>query len=83
MVNKFSSWFIVGVSFYSKAQVAASAANKLKFQDAECYQLLYKEGLEMLYFLIEPYMSKVIYQIQSGDNNQKKIADALYELLKK
>ncbi len=83
MVNKFASWFITGTTIYSKAQLAASAANKLKFQDPVYYQLLYKENLEMLYYTIEPYMSKIIYQIQSGDNNQEKIADALYEILEK
>ncbi|MFE8146908.1 hypothetical protein RBA69_06690 [Brenneria goodwinii] len=82
-VNRFTSWFITGATVYSKAQLAASAANKLKFQDPEYYQLLYKENLEMLYYTIEPYMSKIIYQIQSGDNNPEKIADALYEILKK
>lgn len=37
----------------------------------------------MLYFLIEPQMSEIIYQVKSGDNNEEKIADALYEILKK
>ena len=36
----------------------------------------------MLYFLIEPSMSKIIYQVNSGDNNEEKIADALYEVLR-
>ena len=37
----------------------------------------------MLYFLIEPQMSQIIYQINSGDNNEEKIANALYEILNK
>ena len=37
----------------------------------------------MLYFLIEPQMTQIIYQVNSGDNNQGKIADALYEILNK
>ncbi|QRG77271.1 hypothetical protein [Citrobacter sp. R56] len=83
MVNKFASWFISGASIYGNAQLAASAANKLKFQDSEYYNLLYKENLEMLYFTIEPFMTKIIYQIESGDNRPEIIADALYEILKK
>jgi len=83
MVNRFASWFITGASMYGKAQLAASAANKLKFQDPEYYQLLYKENLEMLYYTIEPFMTKIIYQIQSGDNRPEIIGDALYEILKK
>ncbi|MDK6769615.1 hypothetical protein QP380_30465, partial [Klebsiella aerogenes] len=62
---------------------AASAANRLKFQDPAYYQALYKENIEMLYFLIEPQMSEIIYQINSGDNNEEKIGDALYEILRK
>jgi len=37
----------------------------------------------MLYFVIEPQMTKVIYQVESGGNNEAIIADALYELLKR
>lgn len=83
MVNNMSMWFVKGAAMYSKIQIAALAANKLKFQDAAYYQSLYREKLEMLYFLIEPQMSKVIYQVESGGNNEKVIADALYEMLKR
>lgn len=77
LVNSFSA------TLYAKAQIAASAANRLKFQDPAYYQALYKENIEMLYFLIEPQMSEIIYQINSGDNNEEKIGDALYEILRK
>lgn len=60
-----------------------AAVNRLRFQDLEYYHLLYKENLEMLYFIIEPHMKKIIYQIQSGDNKPEVIGDALYEILKK
>ena len=59
------------------------AANKLKFQDSAYYQALYQQDLEMLYFLIEPQMTKIIYQVESGGNNEEIIGDALYELLKR
>ena len=52
--------YVNGAIIYSKAQVAALAANKLKFQDSEYYQALYQQNLEMLYFLIEPQMTKII-----------------------
>ncbi|EPC4043951.1 hypothetical protein ACRZPF_004805 [Enterobacter mori] len=83
LVNSFSTWFVNGATLYSKAQVAASAANRLKFQDPQYYQALYKENIEMLYFLIEPQMSEIIYQVNSGDNNAQVIGDALYEMLRK
>lgn len=83
LVNSFSTWFVNGATLYSKAQVAASAANRLKFQDSQYYQALYKENIEMLYFLIEPQMSEIIYQVNSGDNNAQVIGDALYEILRK
>jgi hypothetical protein len=75
--------YVNGAIIYSKAQVAALAANKLKFQDSEYYQALYQQNLEMLYFLIEPQMTKIIYQVESGGNNEEIIGDALYELLKR
>lgn len=83
LVNSFSTWFVNGATLYSKAQIAASAANRLKFQDPQYYQALYKENIEMLYFLIEPQMSEIIYQVNSGDNNEQVIGDALYEILRK
>ena len=83
LVNSFTTWFVNGATLYSKAQVAASAANRLKFQDPQYYQALYKENIEMLYFLIEPQMSEIIYQVNSGDNNEQVIGDALYEILRK
>lgn len=83
MVSSLSSMFINGAVVYSRAQISAMAANKLKFMDSAYYQALYKENLEMLYFLIEPQMTKIIYQIESGGNNEEVIGDALYELLKK
>lgn len=83
LVNSFSTWFVNGATLYSKAQVAASAANRLKFQDPQYYQALYKENIEMLDFLIEPQMSEIIYQVNSGDNNAQVIGDALYEILRK
>lgn len=82
-VNEMSTWFVKATALYAKAQMAALAANKLKFQDAEYYQLLYREKLEMLYFLIEPQMSKIIHEVESGRNNEEVIGDALYEILKR
>lgn len=75
--------YVNGAIIYSKAQVAALAANKLKFQDSAYYRALYQQNLEMLYFLIEPQMTKIIYQIESGGNNEEIIGDALYELLRR
>ena len=83
LVNSFSTWFVNGATLYANAQIAASAANRLKFQDPLYYHSLCRENLEMLYFLIEPQMTQIIYQVNSADNNQGKIADALYEVMNK
>ncbi|MCL9650142.1 hypothetical protein L2172_06820 [Pantoea agglomerans] len=83
LVNSFSTWFVNGATLYANAQIAASAANRLKFQDPLYYHSLCRENLEMLYFLIEPQMTQIIYQVNSGDNNQGEIADALYEIMNK
>lgn len=53
LINSFSAWFVNGTTLYSKAQIAALAANRLKYQDPAYYHLLRKENIEMLYFLIE------------------------------
>lgn len=82
-VNEMSSWIVKVATIYSKVQVAALAANKLKFQDAAYYQILFRGKIEMLYFIIEPQMSKIIYEVESGGNNTEVIGDALYEMLKK
>jgi hypothetical protein len=37
----------------------------------------------MLYFLIEPQMSKVIYEVESGGNNEEVIGNVLYGMLKR
>ncbi|WP_238929184.1 hypothetical protein [Citrobacter sp. R56] len=82
MVNNMSTWFVKGAAMYSKIQIEALAANRLKLQDAAYYQSLRNEKPEMLYFLIEPQMSTVIYQVESGGNNEKVVADVLYEMHK-
>lgn len=83
MVSKFSSWFLTATGFYAKAQVASLAARKLKIMDDDYFNDLYANNLEMLYFLIEPSMSQIIYQVNSGDNKADIIADALYKILRK
>ncbi|RLM02044.1 hypothetical protein BIY27_26110 [Gibbsiella quercinecans] len=69
IVNNFSSWFVTGTSLYANAKIASDASRKLIFQDSDYYHALYRENIEMLYFLIEPQMSKIIYQINSGSNH--------------
>ncbi|MFW0765385.1 hypothetical protein ACN0IV_05990 [Trabulsiella odontotermitis] len=80
-VHSFVAAFVTASVFAAKLEIASLAVHKLKIQDDEYYQLLYNERIEMLYFLIEPSMSKIIYQIQSSDNNEDVIANALYKIL--
>lgn len=81
MVRYFSLGLVSPAVAASRLEKASLAVHKLQIQDYDYYQALYNENIEMLYVLIEPSMSKIIYQIQSSDNNEDVIADALYNIL--
>jgi len=55
---KFSTIAVTLTSWYAYVQKAADAANKIKQQDYIYYHMLYAEKLEMLYFLIDPIISR-------------------------
>lgn len=64
---------------YGYVQEAADAANRLKQLNTMYYSALYAEKLEMMYFLIEPVISKnpPLRQILSSDDE---IADAIMRI---
>ncbi|HFV9242547.1 TPA: hypothetical protein ACIAIH_001449 [Enterobacter bugandensis] len=56
-----AGWVIGGVNIYGLVQRAAESADKLKNFCPLFYNALYIEGLEMMYFLIEPIILKSGY----------------------
>lgn len=64
-------------------QTAALSARKLQFSDPNYYSALYKENLELLYFMIEPEMKKILYLTNSGSNNEEEIIFLMNKILTK
>lgn len=54
-------WVIRGLNIYGIVQRAADSADNLKNFCPIFYYALYREGLEMMYFLIEPMIMKSGY----------------------
>lgn len=83
MIDRASLYSVTVLKFYAKIQIAATAAQHLKFTDPEYYFDLYQQKLEMLYYLIEPEMSKIIYLNKSGSTNDEQILVLVERLLTK
>ncbi|MBH2758659.1 hypothetical protein [Serratia ureilytica] len=83
IINKSSLVAVSVLSFYGKMQTAALSARKLQFSDPNYYSALYKENLELLYFMIEPEMKKIIYLTNSGSNNEEEIIFLMNKILTK
>lgn len=58
LVSKRASRGIAAVGIYGVVQKAADSAHSLYIQYPAYYAALYEQGLEMLYFLIEPVFKK-------------------------
>ncbi|WP_255249162.1 hypothetical protein [Enterobacter hormaechei] len=54
-------WIVGGLNIYGIVQRAAESADNLKNFCPLFYNALYMEGLEMMYFLIEPIIMKSGY----------------------
>jgi hypothetical protein len=61
LIGKTSTISILALSAYGIVQEAADAANRLKNSANFYYQLLYRQRLEMMYFLIEPAFKRISY----------------------
>ncbi|RLM13247.1 hypothetical protein BIY31_01135 [Gibbsiella quercinecans] len=83
IINKSSLVAVNVLSFYGKMQKAALSARRLEFTDPSYYFELYKENLELLYFMIEPEMSKIIYLTRSGSSNEDEIIFLINKMLVK
>lgn len=78
---KFSAIAVTLTSWYAYVQKAADAANKLKQENIIYYHMLYAEKLEMLYFLIDPIISRnpPLKRIRSSDDE---IVSAIMRIIK-
>lgn len=83
VIDRTSLYSITVLKFYGKIQIAATAAQNLRFADAEYYFDLYQQNLEMLYYLIEPEMKKIIYLNKSGSTNEEEIMELVERMLVK
>lgn len=81
-ITKSMGTVIGAVSFYGKVQNAALSARKLKTLHPEYYWELYNNKIEMLYHLIESEMSKIIYFIMSGSNDEEELLFLIRELVR-
>ncbi|MCL2900101.1 hypothetical protein [Brenneria tiliae] len=61
IINKYSNFAVMGLGLYGRVQYAAEAAERLKTMNFTYYSVLYAAQLEMLYFIIEPHISKSVY----------------------
>lgn len=83
IINKTSLRIVSVISFYGKLQIAALTARKLRFEDPQYYFELYNENIELLFFLIEPEMTKIIREMRSGSNNEEEIIFLMNKILQK
>ncbi|WEF26600.1 hypothetical protein PYR66_14845 [Klebsiella aerogenes] len=69
------------VSYYGYVQEAADSANRLKSRHPRYYYALYAEKLEMLYFIIEPVISRTELSLlpPTSDND---IADTIIRIIR-
>lgn len=66
-INRYSIWVVRIANVYGYAQTASDSARKLKYWHPEYYNLLYKNEIEMLYFIIEPGIQKAIQNSVGGE----------------
>ena len=82
-IIKNSGYIVSAAGVYGKVQKAALAARKLKILHPDYYWDLYKNNLEMLYYIIEEPMSKIINLLDSGSDNAEEITFLINDLVRK
>ncbi len=78
---KLSAAGITLVSYYGYVQLAVNAANRLKYQNPGYYSALYAAKLEMLYFIVEPVISRNAHRLNSS-RSDKDIADDIVRIIR-
>jgi len=59
-LNRYSFALVTAASLYGKVQMAALAARKLKSVSPHLYNVLYKNNMEMLYFIVSGKIDKAL-----------------------
>lgn len=80
-INRYSIWVVRIVNAYGYAHTASCSARKLKYWHPEYYSLLYKNEIEMLYFIIEPGIQKAI-QNSAGREGLDRLVRIMDSLIK-
>ncbi|AXF77809.1 hypothetical protein AV903_20020 [Erwinia tracheiphila] len=80
-INRYSIWAVRVVNVYGYAQRASESSRRLKHWHPEHYEFLYKNEIEMLYFIIEPSIQKSIKN-SSGDKGLGRLIKIIYSLIK-
>lgn len=80
-MNKFSTVVVTAVSFYGKAQEAALEARKLRLLYPDLYWILYRENIEMLYFLISDQVNNALLN-SSGLRGEEKFISIVKTLVR-
>lgn len=78
---RYSTYAVAVAGWYGYVQKAADAADRLKQQNNIYYRALYAEKLEMMYFLIEPVISRnpALSRIVSSD---EEITSAIMRIIR-
>jgi hypothetical protein len=66
-IRTISNVSLVAFQIYGCIEKSAIAANKLKRLNPSYYWALYKAGIEMLYFILDPVLSKTFYDIRNNN----------------
>ncbi|MGP3594295.1 hypothetical protein [Vagococcus sp. WN89Y] len=78
---KIAAGAVTIAGYYGYVQEAADAANRLKQQNGMYYHALYAEKLEMMYFLIEPVISRNV-NLSILRSTDEDIAEAIKRIIK-
>ncbi|ARJ44248.1 hypothetical protein B1H58_09360 [Pantoea alhagi] len=78
---KISAASVTIVSYYGYVQEAADAAHRLRQQIPVFYQALYAIKLEMLYFIIEPLITRNAH-LHTFPSSEDEIADAIMRIIR-
>lgn len=80
-INRNSIWIVRIANVYGYAQKSSESARRLNLWHPEYYDLLYRNGLEMLYFIIEPTLKNSI-QSSFGIRGEDRFIKIIEPLLK-
>ncbi|MFC0141366.1 hypothetical protein ACFFJN_15425 [Erwinia mallotivora] len=78
---KISAAAVTIVSYYGYVQESADAANRLRARNPRYCYALYAEKLEMLYFIVEPVISRNALRF-SPPSSDRDIAEVIMRMIR-